>query len=130
MISSFSFCLQRFANINTPQEGTVLSSSKISSGTDSLGTPITSYVKTVSSNDTDLIITVGDNSTYAVTLQSNSDVFSTTKDGLVPKPSSTDSDLFLTAAGTWATVGSSGSSGGLLTLDTVASTVPGSIWLI
>ena len=44
------FNLQRFSDIKTVKNDAVLSSSKISAGTDSLGNPITDYVKTISSN--------------------------------------------------------------------------------
>lgn len=126
-----NFDLQRFSDIRTVKGNAVLSSSKISAGTDSLGNSITDYVKTVSSNNTDLIITAGNNSTYAVTLQSNSDVFSATKNGLVPKPSSANADLFLTAAGTWTTAGGGTVAvGKVAVLDTVASTVEGSMWIV
>lgn len=80
----FSFDLQRFANINTANSGTVLSSSQVAAGTDSLGNFITDYVKQVSSNSTGLTITKGNNSTYKVTLSGGSGGGST--DGVVYDP--------------------------------------------
>lgn len=184
------FDLQRFADIKTVNQASVLSSAEVAAGKDSLGNNITSYVKIVEPNDSGLTITQGDNSTYSVTLQSGLDAeallsatagkanslssatslkvslassaaqtfnggadctligvggvlpvsnggtgsstgiatFSTSANGLVPKPSSASATLFLTAAGTWATAGG-GTSSGSLVLTTTASTVNGAMWL-
>lgn len=65
------FDLQRFSiKLNTAASGTVISSSEVEAGKDSLGNDITSYVKTIDSNSTGLQIAQGDGSTYSVTIQS------------------------------------------------------------
>lgn len=68
----FFFDLQRFANINTANSGTVLSSSQVAAGTDSLGNFITDYVKTISGSGTKITVTKGSGSTYTVTLSGGS----------------------------------------------------------
>lgn len=126
----FIFDLQRFSAIKTVNtSGAVLSFSD-AADTSSSGSNITDYVKTIESGANGLTVTKGDNTSYTVTLQSGgaTDVFSTSADGLVPKPSSSDSTYFLTAAGTWATV--TASSAPITRLSTVSSTVEGSMWLV
>lgn len=72
VISVFSFDLQRFANINTANSGTVLSSAQLSAAKDSLDNDLTSYVREIESNSTGLQISQGDGSTYSVTIQGGS----------------------------------------------------------
>lgn len=68
----FFFDLQRFANINTANSGTVLSSGQLSAATDSLGNDITSYVRSIDSNSTGLQVEQGDGSIYSVTISGGS----------------------------------------------------------
>jgi len=93
-----------------------------SGGTDVTVTPI-------ATTGTDIAVITIDGT--PVTLKSGTAqvaVFSTSANGLVPKPSSASATLFLTAAGTWATTGGV-NVGTVGTLSTVSSTYAGAIWL-